>query len=333
MIRTTTQSSRIRLIALWTLLLLYALPLLTVDAQSNKAAAVNNVTIKLDGEKLRLVEPVRKLDGRLFVPVSRIAAMFGAKVKWDDNNEEATIHTVLGDTIVLGNEVPVVYFNDERYIMDTPPFLADSRMYIPLRDAAELMHAQMEWIAAEETAELVTVRPAVVTEDYGLTQISKETGSTTTELLMRNGLDSNKEIKEGTKLRVVMPSLFDRKAKPFTEKDMLLLAKITQVEAGYESYEGQLGVANVILNRMKDSRFPNSVKDVIYSGRQFPPAHNGKLDKSKPNASVLRAAKDAFNGKNNVEKAVYFFNPKVSKGSFWDKLDVIVTIGHHSFAK
>ncbi|MNO93400.1 Spore cortex-lytic enzyme precursor [compost metagenome] len=131
----------------------------------------------------------------------------------------------------------------------------------------------------------------------------------------------------------MMPSILDNEAKPFTEKDYKLLAKLTQVEAGYESYEGQLAVANVILNRVKDSRFPSTIHDVIYSGKQFPAAHNGKLDKSVPNASVLRAAKDALNGKNNVENAIYFFNPDVSKGSFWSSLNVVTTMGNHSFAK
>lgn len=330
---TTKRNGRRMLIVCWALLLLCAMPLSAVAAQGEKAAVADGVTIKLDGEVLKITEPVRRLDGRLFVPIARVAAMFGAKVKWDNKNDEATIHTALGDTIVLGSEVPVVYFNEGRYMLQEPPFLADNRMYIPLRDVAELLHATVRWVAEEDTAELVTVQPAVVTEEYGLAEISKEVGSTTAELLMRNELDSKAAVKAGTKLRVVIPSLFDRKAKPFTEEDITLLAKITQVEAGYESYEGQLGVANVILNRMKDSRFPNSIKGVIYSGKQFPPAHNGLLDKSKPNASVLRAAKDALNGKNNVEQAVYFFNPKVSKGSFWDNLDVVVTIGHHSFAK
>src|SRR5690606_4646513 len=118
-----------------------------------------------------------------------------------------------------------------------------------------------------------------------------------------------------------------------TDAEYNLLAKLVQVESGYESYEGQLAVANVILNRVKSAKFPGSIKDVIYSGKQFPPAHNGLLDRSKPNASVLRATKDALNGKNNVKDSVYFFNPKYSKGSFWDNLTVIATIGNHRFAK
>jgi N-acetylmuramoyl-L-alanine amidase len=84
---------------------------------------------------------------------------------------------------------------------------------------------------------------------------------------------------------------------------------------------------------VKDSRFPKTIRDVIYSGKQFPPAHNGLLDKSVPKANALRAAKDALNGKNNVEDAVYFYNPKVTKGKFWSSLTVIDTVGSHRFAK
>lgn len=333
MIRGSKRTCRHVFIAICAMLLLTIGPLSAMAAQDVKAAVADDVTIKLDGETIKISDPVRKLDGRLFLPVAEAAELFGAKVKWDKKTEEATIHTKYGDVIVFGNEVPVVYFNEGRYVLGETPFLAEGRMYIPLRDTAELLHAAVKWNDAENTAELTTVEPAVVTAEAGIDEISKTTGISKTELLARNGLDSKDTIKAGTKLRVVIPSVLDHKAKPFTEEDLELLAKITQVEAGNESYEGQLGVANVILNRVKDPRFPSSIKGVIYSGKQFPPAHNGMLDKAKPNASVLRAAKDALNGKNNVGKAVYFFNPKVSTGSFWDSLDVIVTIGHHSFAK
>lgn len=333
MIRRNKRIGSCALIAFIAMLLLTIGPLSAMAAQDVKAEVADDVTIKLDGEILKIADPVRRIDGRLFLPIATVAELFGAKVKWEKKTEEATVHTIHGDVIVFGNEVPVVYFNEGRYVLDQTPFIADGRMYIPLRDTAELLHAAVKWDPEVKTAELTTVEPAIVTAELGVDEISKTSGIIQAELLARNELDSKAALKEGTKLRVVIPSLLSNKAKPFTEEDLQLLAKITQVEAGYESYEGQLGVANVILNRVKDTRFPNTIKGVIYSGKQFPPAHNGLLDKSKPNASVLRAAKDALNGKNNVEKAVYFFNPKVSKGSFWNSLDVVVTIGHHSFAK
>jgi spore germination cell wall hydrolase CwlJ-like protein len=57
------------------------------------------------------------------------------------------------------------------------------------------------------------------------------------------------------------------------------------------------------------------------------------LDRSVPKATALRAAKDALNGKNNVEDAVYFYNPRVTKGDFWSGLSTVGTIGSHRFAK
>jgi len=327
--------SKRMLIMVWAILLLCASgPLSAAAAKSVEAEIAKDTFIKLNGETLKMAEPIRKVDDRLFVPVAVIADIFGAKkISWNNDNEEATIHTAYGDKIVLGNGVPVVYFNEVRYKMDAEPFLMNGRLYIPVRHVAELLHATVTWNGAEKTAELNSVEPAVVTAEYGLDEISKEYKASKAELLKRNGLASESAVKEGSKLRVVIPSIFDHEAAPYTEQDYTLLAKITMVEAGYESYEGQLAVANVILNRVKDSRFPSTIRDVIYSGKQFPPAHNGLLDKSVPNASVLRAAKDALNGKNNVKDAIYFFNPKVSKGEFWSSLSVIVTIGHHSFAK
>lgn len=320
------------LLAIWALLLLATMPLTAVAAQE-KLIAAEHVTIKLDGKDIQLTDPVRVLAGRLYLPVAQLSKMFGARVDWDQDNEEATIYTKNRDRIVLGNGVPIVYFNGARYVMDAVPFQAEGRMYIPLRDAAELLHAKVNWNGEERTAWLESVPLAVVTEQFGLTEISKQVDSSSVELLMRNGLDKGDSIEAGAKLRVVIPSILSHEAEPFTDKDRLLLAKITQVEAGDESYESQLAVANVILNRVKDSRFPKTIRDVIYSGKQFPPAHNGLLDRSVPKAIALRAAKDALNGKNNVVDAVYFYNPKVSKGTFWSSLTVIDTVGSHRFAK
>ncbi|MFD1953579.1 cell wall hydrolase [Paenibacillus thailandensis] len=314
-------------IAICTALLLCSGPL------SAAASAADTVGIELDGKTAKLADPARLVNGSIFVPVASLSTLLGADMKWNNTNEEATIHTALGDTIVLGNGVPVVYFNDGRYVMDSVPFVEEGRMYVPLRETAEMMHARVSWNDKAGTAEIKTVQPAVAADDYGLAEISKDYGMSQAQLLARNGLAGGDSIKPGKKLKVVIPYVQMNKAKPFTEEELTLLAKITQVEAGYEPYEGQLGIANVILNRVKDSRFPDTIKDVIYSGKQFPPAHNGLLDKSKPGETALRAAKDALNGKNNVGDAVYFFNPEVSKGEFWSSLDVVVTIGHHSFAK
>ncbi len=114
-----------------------------------------------------------------------------------------------------------------------------------------------------------------------------------------------------------------------TSDETYLLACMVYVESGAESYEGQLGVANVIMNRVRSPLFPNTISEVIYQSGQFPGAHNGVLDgvlASGPSESCMRAAQEALAGVNNIGDFLYF-NGWVdisSVGSY-------MTIGNHTF--
>jgi len=263
-----------------------------LTAAASHGEVVEDVSILVNGTQVELEDPVRMLEGRLFLPIAQIASLFGATVGWDGEKEAATIKTAAGDTIMLRDGVPTVYVNETRYILDQAPFLDNGKMHVPIRYVANLLQASALWNDEQRIAEITATE-----------SVDEVIAASFTE------------------------------AEPYTEEDFMLLAKLTQVEAGYESYEGQLAVANVILNRVKSSKFPDTIRDVIYSGKQFPPAHNGLLDKAEPNESVLRAVQDALDGKNNVEDAVYFHNPKVDGGSYWKKLKAVVTIGNHRFLK
>ena len=101
------------------------------------------------------------------------------------------------------------------------------------------------------------------------------------------------------------------------------------VESGAEPYEGQLAVANVILNRVKDSRFDDTIAEVIYAPGQFPGAHNGVLDNvlySGPSESCMRAAEEALAGVNNIG-GYYYFNGYVDLSTVSEYL----VIGGHTF--
>lgn len=59
--------------------------------------------------------------------------------------------------------------------------------------------------------------------------------------------------------------------------DQALLAALIYCEAGGESYEGQLAVGSVVMNRVRSQAYPNSVSGVIYQGGQFSPVASGRL--------------------------------------------------------
>ena len=115
----------------------------------------------------------------------------------------------------------------------------------------------------------------------------------------------------------------------FTNDEVNLLAALVYCEAGNQSYEGKLAVANVVLNRLNSSQFPNTIKDVIYQKNQFSPASSGALAKALSSgvpSDCVKAAKDAMSGNNNVE-GFLFFNTVVNTSSVAD----YVQIGDHIF--
>lgn len=91
--------------------------------------------------------------------------------------------------------------------------------------------------------------------------------------------------------------------------DVELFAALIECEAGSTDYEGMLAVASVVVNRMKNRHYPDTLRGVIYQSGQFTPAHNGKLDKVLKRgvkSSCVAAANDALAGKNNVGDCLSF---------------------------
>lgn len=92
--------------------------------------------------------------------------------------------------------------------------------------------------------------------------------------------------------------------------DTELLASIIFCEAGNQSFEGQVAVGAVVLNRMNSDQFPDSMEEVIYQPGQFGPVSTGWLDRVRRTSgytdSALEAAKAALDGENPVGNCLYF---------------------------
>ena len=116
------------------------------------------------------------------------------------------------------------------------------------------------------------------------------------------------------------------------DEEVMLLSKLIAGEARGESYEGQVAVAAVVINRVKDSRFPNSLEGVIYQKNAFSVVRDGKIY-SEPTSSTYRAAQEAIYGSDPTGKAIYFWNPDISTCSWINTLNPHLRIGNHVFAK
>lgn len=89
-----------------------------------------------------------------------------------------------------------------------------------------------------------------------------------------------------------------------------LLASIIFCEAGNQSFTGQVAVGAVVLNRMANEAYPDTMEEVIYQPGQFCPAGSGWLDRVRSTdgytESAMQAAEAALAGENPIGDCLYF---------------------------
>lgn len=118
----------------------------------------------------------------------------------------------------------------------------------------------------------------------------------------------------------------------YSSSDVELLGKVISAEARGESYEGQVAVGAVILNRVKHPSFPDSLSGVVYQKGAFSCVNDSNWYQPVSETSK-RAATDALNGWDPSGGAIYYFNPAKTNDAFMHSRPVVKVIGSHKFCK
>lgn len=119
-----------------------------------------------------------------------------------------------------------------------------------------------------------------------------------------------------------------------TEEDVYLMSQIVFSESKGEPYEGKVAVASVILNRVLDPAFPDTVKDVIFQPNAFSCVVDGVIT-STPNKECFNAVYEAINGNDPTNEALFFYNPTIATCSWMHDIEKTDSrsIGQHLFFK
>lgn len=143
-------------------------------------------------------------------------------------------------------------------------------------------------------------------------------------------LESENQSLEGVRSTIIdnvgyYPSIYERS----------LVEKLVECEAGIESMEGKIAVVNVILNRIKSEKFPDTISEVIYQQNQFEPISSGVIYEKIPSEETKEAVKRAFLGERVVgSDVIYFWASWLDKSnSIWNHVDISTTIGVHHFGR
>ena len=117
------------------------------------------------------------------------------------------------------------------------------------------------------------------------------------------------------------------------------MLRIVEAEAGGEDRTGKILVANVIINRVKEEGFPDTVTDVIFQQEngvcQFSPIRDGRFYTVSVSDETIEAVEAALCGEDCSKGALYFMARKAAdknRAAWFDRnLTKLFTYGGHEF--
>lgn len=267
-----------------------------------------------------------------------------------------TILLVISPAAAAGTPI---FVNGEPLILEAPSITVDGRVFVPVRDLADALEANL--VFYEDVAVTLThgVHRAALRVDNPAAVINGATETiaeipfiahqriyvplrlTAESLGFAVEWDADTQSINITKEDpVVMAGALAGPAEgeggqahvTYTDEEFELLARVINAEAYSEPFEGKVAVGNVIINRVQHPKFPNTIKDVVYAPNQFTVVTNGHINRQvRPDS--YEAAREALYGVDRTQGALYFYNPRVSTSSFWRSRPVTVEIGNHRFTR
>lgn len=190
----------------------------------------------------------------------------------------------------------------------------------------------------------VPVQNYTIQAGDSLSFIAKQSGCTVAVLKLLNNLTSDAlfarnmlKVPAGSPLPVSVSVDLNRASLSSryqaSRSEELLLARLIYAESRGESYEGQVAVGAVVLNRTKSADFPKTIGEVIYQQYEFSAVLDGQINLT-PDASAMQAASAALQGTDPTGGALFYWNPiKAPNNKFLNAKTIIIRIGDHVFAK
>jgi N-acetylmuramoyl-L-alanine amidase len=116
----------------------------------------------------------------------------------------------------------------------------------------------------------------------------------------------------------------------YTQAEWDMLAKVVYGEARGEIYDGQVAVAAVVLNRLENKEFPDTLHGVVFQKNAFTCVSDGQYYLT-PNRTAYQAALEAIQGEDPTDGCLYYWNPVTATSKWIWTREIQTRIGNHVF--
>lgn len=230
----------------------------------------------------------------------------------------------------------------------------ESRNLLSWTASQSISGTEMRNVLAAETAqteELQAGLKGVIHGVFTMTEYSKaaeeiEIASANEEILVGAASVSRQDVlrdtlEEGTRpagdVAARAQALVRENQMPVSEYQTLL--QIVEAEAGGEDLKGKMLIANVILNRVADERFPNTIEEIVWQeiggSPQFQPTMDGRIHTVEITDSTIEAVDRVLAGEDFSQGALYFMARNASEsdsiGWFDSNLQLLFEHGGHEY--
>lgn len=263
---------------------------------SEEIASIEMQTEMMSGEILRTEDSLRaakKDEDKQYADMK-------ARIKYMYETGDATLLELL-----FSAENMTDFLNKAEFVQNVSDY--DRQMLDRLTEISEDIESKEKTLKAQKKA-LGELKSDLGKQQKELEKKAKETSTdldALKEQMKREAAAAAGAVIMNTDGRVVHENAMKASADETT-----LLAAIIECEA-YQDYNSLLAVATVIMNRVNDPRFPNTIAEVVYASNQFEPVTLGSLDavlSRGPSNLSRQVASDALNGARLAAVAdCYFF--------------------------
>ena len=200
------------------------------------------------------------------------------------------------------SEILVVLNTDERIEVNKDAEETDG--WVAVTTGNRTGYVSAEYVTVEtEYPEAITLEE----EQAILAELAAQQAAQAKAAAATTARSTNNSVSTGSTNKAITP--VQKAAVAASYDDVTYLAAIIQHEAGYNNYDGEVAVGSVVVNRMRDGRFPSTVYDVINQPNQFISTESASMQEilsNGPAESCMAAAQQALSGYDNTDGALSF---------------------------
>ncbi len=263
-------------------------------------AVATPISVALDGRPI----PAHGLvvSGEAFAPAAALAQALGGFVV--QSPTAGTELFVAGHVLTAMRRPPGLEVDGAPRTEAVPPFAAGGQVYMPVRALAAALGEEVSWNQGTQTASVNAPPPAPVP---AVPTPAPAAGSPAPSSAAREPVAQPQPAGDVA----ARPA-----AVPYAPSDLELIGRVIHGEADGQPYLARVGVAAVIVNRVRSHLFPATITGVVYAPGQFQ-AVGAPLFEEGPDAEDLTAALAALHGQDPTGGALYFYNPATTWAGSW----------------